>query len=311
MPWVMELRVVSLPATASRMTKKPNSSSESLWPSTSASISLVTMSGPGFLRPVGGHLHGVHDQFDRGGDGVVVGELGVLVAHHLVRPVEEFHPVLLGHTQQAGDGLQRQLAGHLLDEVAGTLGGGGLDDAPGTLGEVVAQPLDGSGGEAARDDLAQPGVLRRVHVQQDEFAPVDLLADRAVFVAGQRGLLQAGEDVAAQRDLLDVLVLGHHPEPAVVEPAFAERLFVPPDRRGTAQLGQFLDRQSLGVDVRVGEIESGRDVRSRHQGHSYEFEYDLNMTRSGPVKHRDRRDGTCSRRIARGSIGTCSRGRLR
>ena len=63
--------MVSLPATASRITKKPNSSSESLWPSTSASISLVTMSSPGFFGPLGGHLHGVHDQFDRGGDRVV------------------------------------------------------------------------------------------------------------------------------------------------------------------------------------------------------------------------------------------------
>ena len=36
MPWVMELRVVSLPATASMTTKKPNSSSESFSPSMSA-----------------------------------------------------------------------------------------------------------------------------------------------------------------------------------------------------------------------------------------------------------------------------------
>ncbi|SIF18334.1 Uncharacterised protein [Mycobacteroides abscessus subsp. abscessus] len=49
MPWVIELREVSLPATASMITKKPNSSSESLpSPSTSALISVVTMSSPGF-----------------------------------------------------------------------------------------------------------------------------------------------------------------------------------------------------------------------------------------------------------------------
>ena len=49
MPWVIELRVVSLPATASITTKKPNSSSDSFSPSMSASISLVTMSSVGFL----------------------------------------------------------------------------------------------------------------------------------------------------------------------------------------------------------------------------------------------------------------------
>ena len=258
MPWVIELRVVSLPATASRMTKKPNSSSESLCPSTSASISLVTMSSPGFLRPVGGHLHGVHDQFDRGGHRVVAGELRILVADHLVGPVEQLHAVFLRHTHQPGDGLQRQLARHLFDEVAGTFGGGGRDDLPGALVEVVAQPLDRPRGEAAGDDLAQVGVLRGVHVEQHELARLELLADRALAIARQGGVLQAGEHVAAQRDLFDVLVLGHHPEAAVVEPADADGLLVPPDRRGPPQLGQFLDRQPLGVDVRVGEIEPGQ-----------------------------------------------------
>ena len=145
MPWVIELRVVSLPATASRMTKKPNSSSESLWPSTSASTSLVTRSSPGFCGPVGGHLHAVHDQLDRRGDGVVVRELGILVADHLIGPVEQLLAVFLRHTHQPGDGLQRQLTRHLFDEVAGALGRRGLDDAPRALGEVVAQPLDRPG----------------------------------------------------------------------------------------------------------------------------------------------------------------------
>ncbi len=43
MPWLMALRVVSLPATASRITKKPNSSEERL-PSPSAATSWETMS---------------------------------------------------------------------------------------------------------------------------------------------------------------------------------------------------------------------------------------------------------------------------
>ena len=47
MPWLMELRVVSLPATVSRMTKNPNSSSVSPRPSLSALTSLVTRSSRG------------------------------------------------------------------------------------------------------------------------------------------------------------------------------------------------------------------------------------------------------------------------
>jgi hypothetical protein len=48
MPWVVALRVVSLPATARAITKKPNSSSVSPRPSLSAWTSLVTMSSRGF-----------------------------------------------------------------------------------------------------------------------------------------------------------------------------------------------------------------------------------------------------------------------
>ena len=46
---MIELRVVSLPATESMITKKPNSSSDSFSPSMSAWISVVTMSSVGFL----------------------------------------------------------------------------------------------------------------------------------------------------------------------------------------------------------------------------------------------------------------------
>ncbi len=92
--------------------------------------------------------------------------------------------------------------------------------------------------------------------------------DRALSVARQGGVLQAGEDVAAPRDLFDVLVFGHHPEAAVVEPAHPVGLLVPPDRRGPAQLGQFFHRQSLGVDVWVGEVEPGRQIGGWHAGHS-------------------------------------------
>ena len=48
MPWLIALRVVSLPATESRIVKKPNSSEVSSWPSMSAVTSFVTMSLAGF-----------------------------------------------------------------------------------------------------------------------------------------------------------------------------------------------------------------------------------------------------------------------
>ncbi len=84
MPWVIELRVVSLPATASMTTKKPNSSSESFSPSMSASTSWVTMSSAGFLLRssaiVMAYVISSSDDMRR----VDVGVLRVLTGGHLI-----------------------------------------------------------------------------------------------------------------------------------------------------------------------------------------------------------------------------------
>ena len=48
MPWLIALRVVSLPATTSRMKNEPNSWAVSRSPSSSACISPLVMSSRGF-----------------------------------------------------------------------------------------------------------------------------------------------------------------------------------------------------------------------------------------------------------------------
>ena len=137
MPWVIELRVVSLPATASMMTKKPNSSSESFSPSMSAWISVVTMSSVGFLPrssaiAIAYMISSIDDCA-----GSTSAYSGSVAAGHLVGPAEQLVAILLRHTEQTGDGLQRQLARHLLDEVAATRGSGVLGDVLGALGELL------------------------------------------------------------------------------------------------------------------------------------------------------------------------------
>ena len=87
-------------------------------------------------------LHGVPHQFARRGQRVVVGELRIVAADHVVRPVEQLVVVLLRHPEQTGDGLQRQPAGHLADKVARTSRRGFAHDASRPLREVGAQPLD-------------------------------------------------------------------------------------------------------------------------------------------------------------------------
>ncbi len=231
----------------------------------SAWISAVTMSSPGFLALLLGHLHRVLNQLDRRHLRVDVGELRVVAAGHLVRPVEQLAAILLRHAEQTGDRLQRQLARHLLDEVPGTCGRRSLGDLLRTLVEFVVQASDGPRSETAGDDLAQPGVVRRVHVEHDEPLHLDVLARDVVVEPRDHPVFVAGEDVAAPRHLLDVVELGDRPVAAVVESAArAGSLFVPPDRRGRPQLGKLLDRQPLSVDVGVGEIEPGRKVGAGH-----------------------------------------------
>jgi hypothetical protein len=101
-------------------------------------------------------------------------------------------------------------------------------------------------------------VVRSVHVQHDKPLHVDAVARHVVGEAGNDAILVAGEDVAAQRHLFDVLVLGDRPVAPVVEAApLARRLLDPADGLRLAQLGELLDGQTLDVDVGIKEVEPG------------------------------------------------------
>ena len=147
--------------------------------------------------PVGGHLHGVHDQLHGRADRVVGCELRIDIADHLVGPVEEFLALVLGYPHEPGNGLEWEFAGDLFDEVAGALLRRGFGDGAGPLAKLGAKQFDGAGRESAGDDLAQVGVVRCVHVEQHEFSALDLLFDGALPVARQRGFFLAGEHITA------------------------------------------------------------------------------------------------------------------
>ncbi|SKU56632.1 Uncharacterised protein [Mycobacteroides abscessus subsp. massiliense] len=190
--------------------------------------------------------------------------VGIVVRGHLVGPVEHFRAVFLGNPEQAGDGLQRQLARHLLNEIAGSLSGRILGDVLGPFVELITQPSDGTRGEAAGNDLAQPRVVRGVHVQDDEPLDLDVLTFHIVAEPRDRPVFPAREDIAAQRHLLDMLVLGDHPVAAIVEAADSVGLFLPPNGSRLPKLLELLDRKSLGIDLRVGEVETGRKAGVHH-----------------------------------------------
>ncbi|CKS94347.1 Uncharacterised protein [Mycobacterium tuberculosis] len=132
------------------------------------------------------------------------------------------------------------------------------------------QASDRTWREAARDDLAQPGVVRRVHVEHDEALNLDVLTRDVVLESRDHPVFVAGEHVAMPRYLFDVVEFGDRPETAVVKAAALARILpVPPDRRRGPQLGEFGNRQPFGVDCGVGEIEPGRQIGAGHGSSPY------------------------------------------
>ena len=218
------------------------------------------------LVPLRGHRHRVHDQFHRRLRGIDVGVFGIRAAGHLVGPAEQLVAVLLRHTQQAGDGLQRKLARHLLDEVTGARGRRALGDVLGALGEFLLQPADRARGEAAGDDFAQPGVVRSVHVEHDAALHFDSLARHLLRPCRDGAVLPVGEDVAATRHLLDVGVLAEKPVAVVLEAAAAVGHVDPVDRFGLAELGKLGHGKSDQVDVGIEEVEVSRNIWGCHWG---------------------------------------------
>ena len=145
----------------------------------------------------GRQLHGVPHHFAGRGQRIVVRELRIVASDHLVGPVEQLAPVFRRHPEQAGDGLQWQLGGHLKDEIARALRCGALCDALRTLTKVGPQPLDGARREAAGDDLAQPAVFGVVHHDHRRPAGLDLALRQIFGVARHDGFLGRREEVAA------------------------------------------------------------------------------------------------------------------
>jgi hypothetical protein len=186
-------------------------------------------------------FHGVGDEFGGGlgADLLRDGVLGIVVRDHLVGPLEDLDAVVLRDADEFGDGLEGQFAGDLGDEVEGAgVGAGGLDDRVGAVAQAFLQGADRPWGEASLDDLADAGVLGRVHVEQDQPLDVDRLARHVLAEADDRRVEGRGEDLRVRGDVPDVGVPGHGPVALVLEPRDVEGLRYPAHRLGRAQFGE-------------------------------------------------------------------------
>ena len=215
MPCEIELRVVSLPATAISKKKRLKSISESVSPSTSALSSAVMMSSRGLGPALRRELVGVHEHLDLRVHHLFLGDdvLGVLGADHPVAPLEQLVPVFLRHAEHLRDDLQRHLGRDVDDVVAAALFDDLVDDLRGELADVRLEHAHLAGREAAVDELAVARVLGRVH-REHEVSPLLEVVHLRLFEHDHAAALLVGrEGGAVATDGDDVVVLGDHPEP--------------------------------------------------------------------------------------------------
>jgi len=170
MPWLIALRVVSLPATTRRTKNEPNSCSVRRSPSTSELTSTevevvgrVLNAMPAEvldeLCEVGACLQQCRHDVERIGH-----IIGVARAEDDVRAVEDETILAVRNAHHFADDLQRQGGGDVGDEVALALVDDGVDDLRRGALHVVLEPLDAARREAARHDAPQARVPRVVHV---------------------------------------------------------------------------------------------------------------------------------------------------
>ena len=101
--------------------------------------------------------------------------LRVIRADHAVGPVEDLVPVLERHAHEVSNQDQRQLGRAQRDEVALTLLYRVVDDLAADLVDALLELADHARGEAAVDEAAGAGVLRRVLVEHQQPQLVELL----------------------------------------------------------------------------------------------------------------------------------------
>lgn len=111
------------------------------------------------------------------------------VTDHHARPVPEVVLVLPGDAEQVADGVDGQRERELVDQVGGPRGGEPVDEAVGELLHPGRELGDPAGRERLADQSPQPGVVRRVDVQQVGHQLGLALPRNAGLAPGVRGLV--------------------------------------------------------------------------------------------------------------------------
>ena len=182
----------------------------------------------------------------------VASVFGVVESDEPVRPAVEQVAVIPWDAEDVGQDEQRHLGGDVLQEVDLSLLADGIDNGArmrldGRL-ELTAEHL---GREGAIDDLAQLGVLRRVHV---EHHPAQDRHIRRLRVAQEAGSQPRRELVGVSGDMRDLGMPEHRPEAGPAGERARLGFVDPDDRRLAPHLREQAVRNAVLEGVGVSEV---------------------------------------------------------
>ena len=184
-----------------------------------------------------------------GAIGENIGVLGILVADHLVAPLDQLGDVGLGNIEQLCQNANRKISRDIGDEVELILGECAVKCRRGDTAKEGLIASERAGGELRLQHLAQGAVARAVSFQNRladfELAGVELLE------IGRADLAGVGLGIAKHVD--DVVVASDRPE-AVVRSLF----HVPVDRRVLAKVFEDLPGGAIGEEAQVGQGDIGQ-----------------------------------------------------
>ena len=236
MPWLMALRVVSLPAATSRMKNEPNSCSLRRWPSTSACMSVEVMSSRGPREPLAAEVLGVLEELHAGGHELLDrgGVLRIADAEDGVGELEDAPVVARRDAHHLADDLERQRRGDLADEVALAARRDGVDDAARARSRTISSTRATVRGVkplfTSRRSLVWRGASMLIIEPKNSSSSI-----------GRSPMLEpwpGDEQVGRAADRPDVLPARHRPEPRPLRQARVLELLVPGHRPLAAQQGE-------------------------------------------------------------------------
>ena len=182
-------------------------------------------------------------------EGVGGGVLAVLIADHPVRPVEQQHPVLGGHTHDVGEGQQRQLGRDVLGEVGPAQVGHLVDEPLRPGGDGVLQRSHGARRERACEQAPEPCVLRRVLIEHHPLHEGEHVGGARVAYLGAAEVRRERAGVAQHP--VHQLVGEHRPEAGTRLPAHQLGFGHPVNRRFAPQPDDQVVRHPVHIRARV------------------------------------------------------------